>query len=190
MTNVGLDKQVRDLVTSFKQVLDAHECHLKSFCNHGVQVEGWLKGELLGFLEQQQADGVIAGFSREVKVENDKRKKVDLKVVFPTDKGTECIWIELKHWLIGQQQGVPYNASFYFNDPTSVGISQDTKKLAKVPEENRYILVLTTANPGDEEWQRGVAKFNEKFAPPRLETLTQPSHFPRHYSLGLLKIAE
>ncbi len=187
MGETDLDKQIRNLVFNFSRVLNSHKGHLQSFCDHGVQVEGWFKGELLGFLEQQWTNGVIAGFTREEKVRDDKRKKVDFKLVLPTGADTELAWIELKHWLIGRQKGVTYGASFYFSDPTSVGISQDARKLAKVPEAG-YILVLATANPGDEEWQKGIAKFNGKFAPLSLETLTQPSYFPSHYCLGLLKI--
>jgi len=190
MTSVGLDNQVRDLVMRFKQVFDAHESHLKSFCNHGVQLEGWLKGEFLSFLDQQKAQGVIASFDREEKVSSDKRKKVDFKIRLMTGTGTKYVWIELKHWLIGYQKGVMYDASFYFSDPTSVGISQDAKKLTKVPGEGRYILILATANPGEDKWQKGVAKFNEKFAPTNIQTLIQPKGFPDHYCIGLMKVSE
>jgi len=185
MSDIGLDTKVRDLVLSFKKVLDDHDAHLKSFCDHGVQVEGWLKGELLGFLEQQKVR-----FSREEKASIDKRKKVDFKIELTTETGTEYAWIELKHWLIGYQKGVKYDASFYFGDPTSVGISQDAKKLTKIPDNGRYILVLATANPGDEEWQKGLAKFNEKFIDTAVEALTQPRDFPDHYCVGLLKVSE
>lgn len=185
MSNVGLDNWVKDFVTSFRQVLDAHESHLKSFCSHGVQVEGWLKGELLGFLEQQKVR-----FSREEKISNDKRKKVDFKIELTTETGIEYAWIELKHWLIGYQKGIMYDASFYFGDPTSVGIIEDAKKLTKVPDEGKYILILTTANPGGAKWQKGMAKFNEKFTPINIKALTQPEDFPEHYCVGLLKVGE
>lgn len=190
MTSVSLDNQVRDLIMRFKQVFDTHEGHLKSFCNHGVQLEGWIKGEFLSFLDQQKARGVIASFDREEKVSRDKKKKVDFKIGLITDTGTKYAWIELKHWLIGYQRGVRYDASFYFSDPTSVGISQDAKKLTNVPDEGRYILILGTANPGEDKWQKGVAKFNEKFAPINIETLIQPKGFPAYYCIGLVKVSE
>ena len=190
MNNVGLYNWVRDLVISFRQILDAHESHLKSFCSHGVQVEGWLKGEFLGFLEQQEAEGMIMSFNREEKVNRDERKKVDFRIRLTTETGTEYVWLELKHWLIGKQRGVKYDASFYFGDPTAVGIIEDAKKLTKVPDEGKYILILATANPGDDNWQKGVVKFNQKFTPISIESLVQPKDFPDHYSIGLLKVKD
>ena len=43
-------KYIQDMVTRFRVILDAHDKHLECFCRYGVQVEGWLKGELLNFL--------------------------------------------------------------------------------------------------------------------------------------------
>ncbi len=175
---------------SFKQVLDAHETNLKSFCAHGVQVEAWLKGEFLSFLDQQKEQGLIAGFDREEKIESDNRKKVDFRIGISTGRGLRNAWVELKHWLVGYQKGVKYDASFYFSDPTSAGIVQDAKKLIKVQDEARYILILTTSNPGEEKWQNGVEKFRKKFTPINIETLMQPKDFPDHYCIGLLKVSE
>lgn len=190
MTSISLDNQIRDLVARFKQGFEAHEGHLKSFCNHGVQLEGWLKGEFLSFLDQQKAQGAIVSFDREEKVSSDKRKRVDFKVELITDTGAKFAWVELKHWLIGYQKGVMYDASFYFSDPTSVGISQDAKKLTKVLDEGKYILILATANPGEDKWQKGMAKFNKKFTPINIETLLQPKDFPDYYYIGLLKVGD
>jgi hypothetical protein len=53
---------------------------------------------------------------------------VDFKVRIPTSSGVLEVWIELKHWLIGRQQGKTYNAQFYFTDPR-VGIKPDAEKL-------------------------------------------------------------
>lgn len=43
-----------DAITRFRKVLDKHDMHMKLFCQHAVQVEGWLKGELLRFLDAEK----------------------------------------------------------------------------------------------------------------------------------------
>jgi hypothetical protein len=183
------DKEVLSLVFAFSQALERRAAHLQSFCRHGVQVEGWLKGELLGFLDEQKRQGKIVDFGREEKVLSDKRKRVDFKLALKTETGTRVAWIEIKHWLIGQQKGATYGSSFYFGDPSSVGIGPDVRKLAIVPNDGKYLLVLAIANPGDDEWQRGVTGFNKKFDPLRVETLNRPGDFPGHFYLGLLKVS-
>ena len=45
-----------------------------------------------------------------------------------------------------------------------------------------------TANPGLADWEAGIEKFNEKFAPLKLSSLTSPIEFPDVYHLGLLKV--
>lgn len=47
---------------------------------------------------------------------------------------------------------------------------------------------MMTANPGLEDWEAGIEKFNQKFAPLKLLGLTSPSDFPDAYHLGLLKV--
>ena len=73
---------------------------LRCFCDRGVQVEGWFKGEMLAFLERERAD-----FDREVKIGPD-RKKIDFQVTLLSEPAR----IELKHWLIGNQKGMSYDA--------------------------------------------------------------------------------
>jgi len=189
MVTSGPDKEVLNLILGFSQALETREGHLQSFCRHGIQVEGWLKGEFLGFLDEQKRQGKIIDFEREEKLLSDKRKRVDFRLALKTETGTRVAWIEIKHWLIGQQNSVTYDPSFYFGDPSSAGVNQDVRKLAIVQNEGKYLLVLATANPGDEEWQRGVTKFNKKFDPFHLETLNRPADFPDCFYLGLLKVS-
>ncbi|MDO9098258.1 MAG: hypothetical protein Q7U60_09065, partial [Candidatus Methanoperedens sp.] len=157
---------------------------LNCFCKYGVQLEGWLKGELLTFLDNEKNAGKIAHFDREVIVGLG-RKKTDLKV---RTNSNEEAWIELKHWLIGSQRGTQYNAQFYFGDPSSVGIKPDVEKLSQLSNGTKYLLILTTANPSLNNWSTGVDKFNSKFSPLRLKSLTTPTDFPSFYYLGLLEI--
>jgi len=147
-----------------------------------------MKGELLYFLDNEKSAGRIAHFDREVLMGIGKRK-VDFKVEMSTDSGVVEVWIELKHWLIGDQKGTRYDAQSYFNDPTPVGIKPDVEKLNEVPDDAKFLLILTTKNPGMADWSTGVDRFNEKFSPLHIESLTTPADFPSFYYIGLLKAA-
>jgi hypothetical protein len=92
--------------------------------------------------------------------------------------------------LIGYQKGTSYNAQFYFGDPSSVGIKSDVEKLSGISNGGKILLILTTANPGNGDWSTGVNKFNRKFSPLRLRSLTNPADFPKFYHLGLLEVIE
>ena len=53
---------------------------------------------------------------------------------------------------------------------------------------SKYMLILATANPGEQDWQAGITRFNTKFSPYYLTSLTKPSDFPQAYFLGLLRV--
>jgi len=181
------EDHLKDLIVRFKEILNSKTGLLDCFCKYGVQLEGWLKGELLCFLDNEKATGKLASLDREVSL-GVGRKKVDLMVKIQTSSGALEAWIELKHWLIGYQKGSRYNAQFYFGDSSSVGIKPDVEKLSEISSGGKFILILTTANPGMDDWTTGVDKFNRKFSPLHLERLTNPAEFPSSYFLGLLKI--
>jgi len=184
---MNAENHVKDIVIRFKEVLDAHNKHLECFVDYGVQLEGWLKGELLYFLDNEKASKRIANFEREVQV-GIGRKKVDFYLEIPTGAAVLDVWIELKHWLLGYQKGYKYNAGFYFGDASPVGIKPDIEKLNQFTQENKYLLILATVNPGVDDWSSGIAKFNKKFSPLCLNSLTNPAEFPQSYFLGLLKV--
>jgi hypothetical protein len=50
-------------------------------------------------------------------------------------------------------------------------------------------LILAVSNPGEEEWQKGIDKFNTKFALSFLISRTNPSAYPDEFFLGLLEVA-
>ena len=80
--------------------------------------------------------------------------------------------------------------SSYFGDK-SIGIYNDVVKLGKITSGDKYILILTTENPdrGDNgDWSKGVDKFNQRFAPLQIRSLTDPSNFPQAHFLGLLEV--
>jgi hypothetical protein len=162
---------------------DVLEDRLICFTKMGVQVEGWFKGELLTLLGTLRTQGLIRDFDREVASPGG---RIDLTI--KTEAGLH--YIELKHWLIGKQKGSTYDSNFYFGDCTSIGIANDVDKLLKITSPGRlWLLILLTANPGKEPWSAGVDKFNTKFSPRLVSSLTSPEDFPRSFFLGVLEIS-
>ena len=185
------DQAFIGLILIFRAILDSREKLLSSLCEYGVQTEGWLKAEILCFLDEEKSATRIADFDREVVVDiRNNRKKVDLRVRIPTDCGESEAFVELKHWLIGYQKGYKYNANFYFRDPTSVGIRPDAERLSSVLGKDKFLLILTTANPGVDDWASGVNEFNRKFYPLHIESLTNAAEFPPFYYLGCLNVSK
>jgi hypothetical protein len=180
-----VDGQLVSLVHRFREVLALRPEVLKCLAVQGIQVEGWLKGEILAFLTEEQRVGRLVDFSREVLVGHGRRKAdltVDLRL-----SGKQCrIWIELKHYLIGWQKGILYNAYAYFNDPTN-GIRPDIDKLLAIQSPHRYVLILMTANPGIPDWRTAIARFDQKFQL-QLRALTDPADFPPEFFLGLIAV--
>jgi hypothetical protein len=175
---------ILQLLPLLRSHFDALQDRLACFCKYGCQLEGWFKGELLTVLDAALQAGTIVDVDREIATP---AGKIDLRVTLP---GEEPTWIELKHWLIGVQRGTRYGAGFYFGDPTSVGITKDVKKLTDGERAGLgYVLVLMTANPGNDEWRRGIEKFNRKFGPLRITSASSPSDFPAAYFLGVLRVA-
>ena len=118
-------KHIQDMVTRFRVILDAHDEHLECFCRYGVQVEGWLKGELLNFFDVEKTDGRLLDFDRERRY-GAGRKKVDYYLVLPSGIIAPTVWIELKHWQIGYQRNELWKAHNYFGDK-SIGIYSDVE---------------------------------------------------------------
>lgn len=171
-----------ELLPVFQRHFDKLQDRLVCFCEMGVQVESWFKGELLTLLTSLRGQGVIKDFDREVKAPGG---RIDLTVT--TQNGLH--WIELKHWLIGEQKGFSYAPNFYFGDGTSIGIIPDVDKLMSVTSPaHLWLLILLTANPGKELWLAGVDKFNSKFAPRRVTPHSKPEYFPSTYFTGLLEV--
>ncbi len=185
---MNIDEHMMAFVRRFGEVLDDDLGRLRCFHIYGVQVEGWLKGELLYFLDNEKKKGTVVDLDREVRIVlGNKGKRVDLRVSLEVQGEREDAWIELKHWLL-EQKGTTYRPQFYFGDRTSVGIRPDVNALSKIDAGFGYCLILMTANPGLADWEAGIKKFNEKFAPLNVSSLTSPSDFPGAYHLGLLKV--
>lgn len=96
------------------QHLNGLQDRLQSFCRHGVQLEGWFKGELLTLFDRLQAERIIGDLDREVRLGNG---RIDLHLTL--EDGAH--WVELKQWLVGIQRGTRYGPSDYLGD-TQTGI--------------------------------------------------------------------
>ena len=57
-----------------------------------------------------------------------------------------------------------------------------------IKSDNKYMLISMTANPGRNDWQNGVQKFNNKFSNLKIESLADPTEYNDFYFLGLLKV--
>lgn len=183
-----IEDELRSLVQRFRDdVLSDRLEALTCFAEQGVQVEGWLKGEILAFLTEQKRSRMLLDFDREVLI-GQGRRKADLTLEVQQDAEPCRIWMELKHYLIGCQKGIEYNAYGYFNDP-SAGIKPDVDKLLAIPSSYRYLLILATARPSSTDWRKAIQNFNAKFSP-FLRSLTDPTDFPVEFFLGLVSVDE
>jgi hypothetical protein len=166
--------------------LDEHQRQFECFDKYAIQVEGWLKGEIVHVFDSEVNAKKLDYFAPEADYPFPGRKKVDCKLIL---NGTP-VWIELKHFQVGWQDEERWKASDYFVDK-KYGIYNDVDKLSKIDNGGKYILILATKNPRCDElgnWEKGINKFNEKFAPLRIRSHTMPSDFPDSYFLGLLEV--
>jgi len=179
---------MRALVSRFAEHLKMFEQQLRCFHKYESQVEGWLKGELLCFLEQEKVAGRLPHFEREKVVRiGDKRMNVDVVLQFDKSRGSPLSFVELKHWHIGTQKNDYYGPQWYFKDPTCA--KRDVEKLLKIPDGgDKFMLVLLTKNPGPEDWSCGVNEFNIKFPRLLVRSLTDPGDYPDFFFLGLLHV--
>jgi 3-isopropylmalate/(R)-2-methylmalate dehydratase small subunit len=164
---------ILDAVMRFKTILDSHTKQFESFDKHAIQVEGWLKGELALFFDNEKIEGKLDEFDAEVGCGLG-RKKVDFKLVFKWFP----VWIELKHWQIGYQGEERWKASNYFGSK-GIGIYNDVEKLSNIIDGEKYLLILATKNPESEEagdWVKGLTKFSQKFPQFNVKSYTNPSN--------------
>ncbi len=140
------------------------------------QCEGWFKAEILFKLRELKTNNVIISFDREVRSFNN--KKIDFTI-------NDNIYIELKHWLIGQQRNYTLNTNFYFTDPTSVGISKDVSKLLSITSNDKWMFIFMTGKCNGNDWANGITRFNSKFS---LNIENYNLLEGMDYSFGIIKI--
>jgi hypothetical protein len=182
-----VDAELCSLVHRFRDVLELRVKTLKCFADQGVQVEGWLKGEILAFLSEEKSAGRLRGFGREVPIQ-DSKCRADLTLDLRPKAEDPQIWIELKHYLIGFQKDIEYRAYDYFNDPAR-GIKPDVDKLLSIASPHRYALILMTRCPSLDDWDAAIKRFNDKFQP-CLQPLTNPNDFCDEFFLGLVSVTK
>lgn len=183
---MSIEQNLISLVNELKVFFNSRLSYFETFTKHGVQVEGWFKGELLNFLENKNPVGII-GFEREYSI-GIGRRKVDFVLETEGNGLPRRVLVEIKHWLIGFQKGIRWSANSYFGDTSSVGIEPDVEKLSKLKEDGMFVLIFATSNPGENDWESGIRKFNSKFAPLKVKALTSPIDYPPTFFLGLLKL--
>jgi hypothetical protein len=178
-----------DVIKRFRRTLDEHQKQLECFDTYAVQVEGWLKGELLPFFLSEKDNGRLFDFNTECQCGLG-RRRVDYRLELHSGDIKTEVWIELKHFQVGYQGKDRWKASDYFVSK-KYGIYTDVDKLSKIDNGKKYILILATKNPKYDEpgnWEKGINKFNEKFAPLHIGSHTITSDFPQSYFVGLLEV--
>ena len=116
--------------------------YLTLFSDLQIQIEGWFRGELMNYLKNEKLKITVS--NREIRVNNEKRKKVDLRVQI----NNEFYWIELKHILVGCQLNNTYPLGFYFYKNSY--IYNDIEKLQEVDysdkQQHTYSLAFISTN--------------------------------------------
>ncbi len=111
--------------------------YLMLFSDLQIQIEGWFRGELMNYLKNENVK--ITVYNREVPINNNNRRKVDLRI----EVNNEFYWIELKHILVGCQRNNTYSFRSYFSDNTY--IHNDIKKLYDIDKSNKRQLGYSVA---------------------------------------------
>lgn len=108
-------EEMETLISRLAEHLKMCEQQLRCFHKYESQVEGWFKGELLCFLEQEKLAGRLPDFKREKLVHvGDKRMQVDVALQFDKSGTCSLSLVELKHWHIGTQNKIDYGCDWYF----------------------------------------------------------------------------
>jgi len=200
--NMSTTDYMKDVVRRFSKTIDEHNTHMRLFADYHVQVESWLKGELLNFFEGEKNDGKLKCYRPEARA-GDGKKKVDYLLKLTNPAGRK-VWIELKHLLIGRQpsqkpmlgcqptqeppQGQEWHFTSYCNT-SPPGFYGDIMKLRDITEGDKYILFLATKKPDCENWSVGMHKLKERLKGcVHIESCTDCAPCPSTYFLGLLEI--
>jgi len=184
-----MDEEMKALVSRLAEYLRRSEQQLRCFHKYESQVEGWFKGELICFLEQERLAGHLSDFKPERLVGIGKTK-IDIVLHFNNDMPIQ--WVELKHW-IGYQNNTSYSPSGYFTTTTKkkdrLYAKHCVEWLLAIPENgDKFMLVLFTPNPLSKKWKSGVEKFNKSY--PDVCSLTNPDEYPDYFFLGLLHVSD
>lgn len=182
-------EEMRKLVSRFAEHLRRSERQLQCFHQYESQVEGWFKGELICFLDQEKLEDRLHGFERERQVYYNETQYMKIDIALQFDNRPTS-WVELKH-CIGYYDNRCYDSRSYFSLDNDSCIKRDVEKLLVIPKDgDKFILVPFTPNPGSEDWRSGVDAFNTNFSPLSVRSLTNPDDYPDYFFLGLLHVPE
>ena len=180
-------EEMRNLVSRFAEYLRRSERQLGCFHQYESQVEGWFKGELLCFLDREKLEGRLPNFERERQGYYNDTQYMKVDIVLQFDNRPTS-WVELKH-CIGYYNNRRYDSSSYFRVDNDSCIKRDVEKLLTRPkDDDKFMLVPFTPNPGPEDWRAGVDLFNANFSPLSVRSLTNPDDYPKYFFLGLLHV--
>lgn len=176
-------EEMRKLVSRFAEYLRKSERQLQCFHQYKSQVEGWFKGELICFLDQEKLEGRLHDFGRERTDHGGcNGMRVDIMLQFDN---RPLSWVELKHWT-----GFPFPYFRLAQDRTDSCV-YCVDRLQTIPVNvDKFMLISVTPNPGAEFWNSEVEKFNTKFSPLSVRSLTNPDDYPDYFFLGLLHVPE
>ena len=181
-------EEMKTLVSRLAEYLRRSEQQLKSFHTYESQVEGWFKGELLCFLDREKRTGRLHKFEREKSGDDESGKRTDIVLQFDKPDSSRVSWVELKH-CIGYYNNRRYDSRSYFRVDNYSCIKRDVEKLLTRPkDDDKFMLVPFTPNPGPKDWRAGVDLFNTNFSPLSVRSLTNPSDYPDFFFLGLLHV--
>ena len=189
-------EEMKTLVSRLAEYLRRSEQQLRCFHTYESQVEGWFKGELICFLGREKLEGRLPNFEREKKLYvGDERNRIQVDMILQFDPPGSVVWVELKHWIKTQNNTNYYRNDWYFTTPStncSSCVQHGVEKLMKIDGEDgaKFMLVLCTDNPSSNVWNSGVKKFNTRFSPLSVHSLTNPDDYPDYFFLGLLHVAE
>jgi hypothetical protein len=120
-----------------------------------VQVEGWLKGELIWLFGQLMSRGVIENWRCECRIGERSRKRLDFKIELDcTDAATEV------KTAIRQQKGISYDLRWYAQQANGF-FPPDIRKLAAYGAANRYLLVFAYPAPPASEWDDALSELGK-----------------------------
>ena len=142
-----------EISSFYNELINSKKEYLQLFSKLQIQIEGWFRGELMNYFDGP--DHNMTTENREVLLNDEERKKADLKIEF--DKTS--YWLELKHLLVGYQKGNKkpedkqagnnFSLNFYFYSGTY--ITNDIEKLENVSKSSqetayKYVLAFVSTN--------------------------------------------
>lgn len=169
---------ISEIFEEMKKHVLSHSDQFECFIKYEFQSEGWLKTELLILLDSLYGKGNIGKPDREVKAKG--LSKIDLLVNINNEKH----YVELKHYYVGKQKGQRWRVIDFIDD-----LEAECGKFKAVGAGDKaWIFALCTINPGNDDWQKSIDRFNNSNNPVRLYSKTNPDDFPENYFIGILNV--